>query len=277
MSTAVLGPAADRPEIDGPCSGAAEDRRPTEGHGQRRRRLLRRPKLRLEIRDLAHPGTSVFLAAVDPIACVTDAIANVARLLYHATVVDSDAAAADDDDDVTPFHPPPTRSVTLVLREMPGIAYTASSDLDADHKEVHLSLAYLARLPSSRAAAEVAGVVTHELVHCFQHNGLGTCPGGLVEGVADWVRLRCGLAPPHWARDHDGGGGWDAGYQTTAYFLDHLDTNLGGDFVPRLNEKLRVCRYDEAAFWYHLSKMSVQQRWTEYGLGLKAQDHLPDT
>lgn len=233
-----------------------------------RRGLLLRPKLRLEMRDLAHPGTRVFLDAVNPITCVADAIANVARLLYDATVVEQDQGDADSSS--SPFHPPPTRSVTVVLRDMPGVAYTTSSDLDDDHKEVHLSLPYLAALPSSRAAAEVAGVLTHELVHCFQHNGLGTCPSGLVEGVADWVRLRCGLAPPHWTRDGDAD--WDAGYQTTAYFLDHLDGRFAHELVPRLNEKLRLTKYDEASFWRDLTENTIQQLWVEYGLGLKDRD-----
>ena len=46
-------------------------------------------------------------------------------------------------------------------------------------------------------------------MHCWQYNGLGTCPGGLIEGIADYIRLKDGLAPPHWTR---GGKHWDDGY-----------------------------------------------------------------
>ena len=46
-------------------------------------------------------------------------------------------------------------------------------------------------------------------MHCWQYNGLGTCPGGLIEGIADYVRLKDDLAPPHWTR---GGKHWDEGY-----------------------------------------------------------------
>lgn len=31
------------------------------------------------------------------------------------------------------------------------------------------------------------GVLVHEMVHCFQYNAKGTCPGGLVEGIAGMI------------------------------------------------------------------------------------------
>lgn len=36
----------------------------------------------------------------------------------------------------------------------------------------------------SRVRDEFRGVLTHEVVHCFQYNARGTAPGGLIEGVA---------------------------------------------------------------------------------------------
>ncbi|KJZ79196.1 hypothetical protein HIM_01347 [Hirsutella minnesotensis 3608] len=152
---------------------------------------------------------------------------------------------------------------------MPGVAYTTGTELDPDHKEIHCSLGYVERIPPARAAAEVAGVLLHELVHCFQHSGRGTCPGGLVEGVADWVRLRCGLAPPHWSPG--AGCSWDAGYQSTAYFLDFLDRRHGGNLVRRLNGKLRLAKYDEATFWTQLTGSSVDQLWRNYKASLGAE------
>lgn len=52
--------------------------------------------------------------------------------------------------------------------------------------------------------SEIKGVLVHEMVHTMQFNGKGTCPGGLIEGIADWVRLRAGLSPPHWKPDEIG-------------------------------------------------------------------------
>lgn len=215
------------------------------------------PKLRLEIRDLHHAGAKTFLTAVHTTECMTTAIRNILRLLYTSPSTPTTNA-------------PPTRSVTLILRDMPGVAYTTGSDLDRDHKEIHFALEYISRVPEKRWAHEITGVITHELVHCYQHNALGTCPGGLIEGVADWVRLRCDLSPPHWRREADGA--WDAGYQHTAYFLDYLETRFGDGTVQRLNERLRVQRYEEKPFWTELVGRPVEQLWKDFGDKIKDEE-----
>lgn len=46
------------------------------------------------------------------------------------------------------------RSVTLVLREMDGVAYTTGSDLDNDHKEIHFNTSYIAGVPEDRRRKE---------------------------------------------------------------------------------------------------------------------------
>jgi hypothetical protein len=58
---------------------------------------------------------------------------------------------------------------------------------------------------NSHAAAkrEIKGVLVHEIVHALQCTGKDTCPGGLIEGIADWVRLQSDLAPPHWKEKPD--------------------------------------------------------------------------
>lgn len=214
------------------------------------------PKLRLEIRDLGHPGAVAFLSAIHPTTAITTALRALLALLY--------ASPADPSTSV-----PTTRSVTLVLRVMPGVAYTTGSELDRDHKEIHLSLPYVAAIDPLRLRAdELRGVITHELVHCYQWNGLGSAPGGLVEGVADWVRLRCRLAPPHW-RPADPDGRWDAGYQHTAYFLDYLERRFGDGTVRRLNEALRCRQYDQETFWPALVGRPVEQLWEDYKLQLR--------
>lgn len=207
------------------------------------------PKIRLEIRNLDHPGASKFLDAVNATHCLQSAITTVLRLLY---VKPSDPTT----------NPPATRSVTLILRSMDGVAYTTGSDLDNDHKEIHFSLDYINRIPEPRRAAEIAGVLTHEVVHCYQWNGKGAAPSGLIEGVADWVRLRADLVPPHWRRGTSGS--WDQGYQTTAYFLDSLAGCFGEDTVRRVNEKLRVDRYEGERFWVELLGESVEDLWKRY-------------
>ncbi|RYO91075.1 hypothetical protein DL766_003361 [Monosporascus sp. MC13-8B] len=225
------------------------------------------PKLRLQINDLTHAGAAVFLTSVAAESVLETGVRSVLRALY-----------------VSPGSPewkrsaPGTRSVTLVLRDMGGVAYTAGTELDDAHKEIHLSMRYVSGIAPpapERRTSEITGVLVHELVHCFQHNGRGACPGGLVEGVADFVRLRCGLAPPHWRRPGPPGDGgdngapappnrWDAGYQHTAYFLDYLEGRFGEGTVRRLNEKLCAERYEEKRFWTELLGRPVKQLWQDY-------------
>ncbi len=207
------------------------------------------PKLRLEVRDIGHPGAQKFLGAVNASDVLTRAVANIQRLLYR-TVADPAT------------HMPPTRSVTVFLRVMDGVAYTTGSELDNDHKEIHFSLDYISQINEARLAHEIGGVLTHELAHCYQWNGHGTCPGGLIEGIADWVRLNCDLSPPHWRRDP--GDQWDAGYQHTAYFLQYLEGRFGTGTVRKMNETLRQNSYEAKPFWTQLLGGPVEQLWGDY-------------
>ena len=213
---------------------------------------FRLPKLRLQLADLSHPAAGIFLAnpklAPD---MLHDACNNVLKKLYESS-------------NSKKFTPPPTRSVTLILRSMGGVAYTAGLELDDDHKEIHFSLEYINKVPTTRVYAEIEGVVTHELVHCLQYsNG---SPIGLTEGIADWVRLQCGLSPPHWKKGS--GGKWDAGYEKTAYFLDYLEDRFGKGTVRKINEKLRLTRYEHCTFWTELLGWPVERLWKDYGAKL---------
>ena len=208
------------------------------------------PKLRLEIRDLNHEGAEVFLKSVVASKALAQAVESVLTLLYHAP-------------DYPTTTVPPTRSVTVILRPMGGVAYTTGIELDDDHKEIHFSLDYIKNsIPKERYTDEIMGVLTHEMVHCYQYNAYGTCPGGLIEGIADWVRLNAKLSPPHWKKEGTGKG--DAGYQHTGYFLEYLEQRFGNGTIRRLNEKLRIERYEEKRFWTGLIGRPVEQLWGDY-------------
>lgn len=208
------------------------------------------PKLRLEIRDLMLPGTKAFLSAVVPSVALEFAVRRSLDLLYVRP-------------DCPTTKVPGVRSITLIIRSMDGVAYTTGSDLDDDHKEIHFSAEYINNVTASRKADEILGVLTHEVVHCYQYNGLDTCPGGLIEGIADFVRLNSGLSPPHWSRSSKGS--WDAGYQNTAYFLQYLETRYGDGTVRKINEKLRTDKYQTKRFWTELLGRPVEQLWGDYG------------
>lgn len=212
------------------------------------------PALQLQIQDLKHPGATRFLKAVNATDSLTTGTLNLLKLLYHKP----------SDPETTV---PPTSSVTLILENMPGVAYTVGSGADNNIKEIHFSLPYIAQINPSRIAEEIDGVITHELVHCFQYNGHGAAPGGLIEGIADWVRLHCNLSPPHWKQEITET--WDAGYQHTAYFLEYLEQRFGHGTVRRINEKLRGSRYHEHDFWMGLLGQEVEELFAEYTQSLQ--------
>ncbi|EON97687.1 putative pbsp domain-containing protein [Phaeoacremonium minimum UCRPA7] len=263
-------PAATQTPIPLPDRTAISESERTKPRDDEPEEKFPQPKLRLEIRSLDHPGAARFLSAVNASQVLKDAVHNVQRLLY-----------ARPSEPTT--HAPPTRSVTVVLRDMGGVAYTTGSELDNDHKEIHFSLGYIAGINprdgqpggAKRATDEITGVLTHELVHCYQYNGKGTCPGGLIEGIADWVRLNCDLSPPHWRRETSGK--WDGGYQHTAYFLEYLEDRFGSGTVRRLNEKLRTQRYEEKGFWTELLGRPVEQLWGDYVEKVKEEEKGPTT
>ncbi|KAL1997411.1 hypothetical protein VTN49DRAFT_851 [Thermomyces lanuginosus] len=225
-----------------------------------------RPKLRLEIRDLRHPGAGAFLRLLPDVEQVfNNALSFIVASLYTPS-------ASVPGLHFTPSLPP-TRSVTLILHDFNGVAYTNGTELDNDHKEIHFSLSYIDRTARTHPAPaeELKGVITHELVHCYQHTGSPRPPGGLIEGIADFVRLRAGLAARHWKRPATSGqraDKWDAGYQNTAYFLEWIENvRIGEGANGLLNDTLRRKGYTDG-FWRELFGVSVGQLWNEYGLWL---------
>lgn len=262
---------------------------------------LPKPLCRLHLHDLSHKGTASFLSAVDAATIVEQAIATVLRLLYKieprglsadsasqlqqqpessSTSVPSATAlpgpssfpipqSNGDGSSTAPVPPPsqqlfpPVRSITLLLRHIDGVGYTTGKEIDDEHKEIHLSLSYVATRDPALLKAEMTGFLVHEMTHVWQWNGMGTCNGGLIEGIADWVRLRAGLAPPHWSRRR--GQRWDQGYETTGYFLDWLETvKCGEGTVRRLNRWLMTRKYDENKIWEEICEAKVDILWDEY-------------
>ena len=215
----------------------------------------RKPLLRLELRDLCSDGSRAFLRLVHASSALESAVDTVLRLLYT---------------DVEKSCIPPTRSITLVIRDMDGVAYTTGLDIDDDHKEIHISTKYIEHVPESRQKEEINGVLVHEMVHCWQYHGGNTAPGGLTEGVADWVRLKAGYAPPHWRRRGDCD--WDAGYERTAYFLEWLEREHGDDVVRKINQTLRGRKYDAEKLWHDCCGKSIEKLWESYKESLECDD-----
>lgn len=122
-------------------------------------------------------------------------------------------------------------------------------------------------MPAARRREELLGVLVHEMVHCWQWNAQGTAPGGLIEGIADWVRLRAGYAAPHWKREAPER--WDVGYQGTGYFLDWLEKECGAGTVVKLNQRIRAEEYDQARLWNGVCGKGVELLFEKYCAALK--------
>lgn len=264
-----------------------------------------RPKLRLHAQELRHPVSSSFFVLIPDLASVLDtALDNIVRYLYTSPEWPCPDKSLKGLYKRGPsFRPsvPPTRSVTVFLRDFSGVAYTTGTELDDDHKEIHLSLPYIQHCTSSNAdpAHELVGVLTHELVHCYQHTAprfsdgrrkISGPPGGLIEGIADFVRLKAGLAPPHWKRPQSAderAKKWDVGYEKTAYFLAWIeDVWAGQGAIGMLNDRLLRAGYalgegddkdeNQPGFWEGLFGIGVADLWAEYGKWLDGDDGSGD-
>nr|GEZ70149.1 hypothetical protein [Tanacetum cinerariifolium] len=82
--------------------------------------------------------------------------------------------------------------VSVFIDDMDGVAY-------ASNNEIHVSAKYIQGYGGD-VKKEITGVLYHEMTHIWQWNGNGQAPGGLIEGIADYVRLKAGYAPSHWVK-----------------------------------------------------------------------------
>ncbi|CAK7330011.1 unnamed protein product [Dovyalis caffra] len=142
--------------------------------------------------------------------------------------------------------------VDLFIEDMDGVAY-------ADNNEIHVSSNYMGNYTGD-LKREIGGVLYHEMTHIWQWDGNGTTPGGLIEGIADFVRLKANYAPSHWVRPGQGDS-WDQGYDTTARFLDSCN-DLRDGFVAELNKMMRTSY--SAQYFVDLLGKTVDELWTDY-------------
>jgi hypothetical protein len=79
--------------------------------------------------------------------------------------------------------------------------------------------------------------------------------------LLDYVRLNAGLSPPHWKRS--GGKKWDAGYETTGYFLQWIEEQYGSGTIRKLNMLMKE-GYDEMKVFGETTNWDVNDLWIMY-------------
>ncbi|KAJ1499194.1 hypothetical protein HMI54_012007 [Coelomomyces lativittatus] len=144
--------------------------------------------------------------------------------------------------------------------DMDGIAYTSKN-------EIKLSAKFIQSYQGLYLQQELQGILLHEMVHVWQFNQ--QAPGGLIEGIADYVRLHAGLAPPHWKLPDPTSlmkQRWDQGYEVTAFFLTWLQAQYPSlhPLLAYLNWQLAhpyTCADD---LFQSLFKASIQTLWQHY-------------
>ncbi len=166
-------------------------------------------------------------------------------------------------------------SLNIYLEHMSGVAFTRSKTVTSlvtgtkYISEIHVSIEHLMKFKSSNQnlVKELTGVIIHEGTHVYQHNGKGTANSGLIEGIADYVRLKTGNPGSNWNRKSVPAT-WDAGYQSTAFFLEWIENRYKQGMVKLMNEKLKDTKYSDDIFRQMTGK-SVNQLFKEYIVTLK--------
>ncbi|KAF7848306.1 hypothetical protein BT93_L2111 [Corymbia citriodora subsp. variegata] len=143
-------------------------------------------------------------------------------------------------------------SVSLIIDNSGGVAATSGNS-------IYFSANYLSKTQGNKE--EFTGVMYHEMTHVWQWNGKGNPSAGkVIEGIADFVRLKANLAPATWPR-RGAGDSWGESSAVTAYFLDYCESQRNG-FVAELNKKMRDGYSDD--FFMQLLGRSVDRLFSEY-------------
>ncbi|KAK9992604.1 hypothetical protein SO802_027589 [Lithocarpus litseifolius] len=143
--------------------------------------------------------------------------------------------------------------VSLFIDDTDEVAYASGN-------EIHVSARYINGF-SGDVKTEITGVLYHESTHIWQWDGNGqNNPGALIEGIADYVRLKAGYVPSNWVQPGQGNS-WDERSDVTARFLDYCNSLRNG-FVAELNKKMRT-DYN-ANFFNELLGKTVDQLWSDY-------------
>ena len=152
-------------------------------------------------------------------------------------------------------------AIRLHIYDFDGVA-------NAGGGNINFSSRHIANYKEPKDALfEFVGVLIHETTHLYQFDAGG---GGLVEGMADFVRIRAGH---HRMNRRVKGGAWTDPYTTSGFFFSWL-AGPGGlqadgrakadpDIGWAINQAMRGSSFDMQVFMKRLDK-DVDTLWQEY-------------
>ncbi|KAJ6345782.1 hypothetical protein OIU78_008442 [Salix suchowensis] len=151
-------------------------------------------------------------------------------------------------------------------KDVARVSFFLNDTLDTDPaytsgNEIHVEVDYIQAITAD-IKWDFNGVLYHEMAHVWQWDGSAgtTAPDELIDGIADFMRLKADYAPADWAKPGEGER-WDEGYAVTARFLDYCN-ELRDGFVAELNKKMRVTY--SVDFFVELLGKPVDQLWMDY-------------
>jgi hypothetical protein len=225
------GDASDNPELDAKCT----------------------PTVTLQMEDDGPKGQIFTDAVPEPEAFVQETGRMVCRILYREPDEVRDA-----------------NHITLIIRDDPE--YPGWKMGDVGNITVMISTDHLAQVQADGrdVETEIRGILLHEMTHMYQHDdkapGEGTYPNmeNVLEGVADFVRIRAGFRP-HNAVASKSGTWDDVGYWKPAFFMLWIDLQYP-DFLYQLN--LTMMPGDYVAWtpdtFEDITGVSVDDHWALY-------------
>lgn len=126
---------------------------------------------------------------------------------------------------------------------------------------INISAQSIQSYPPGWSRFGFTSLMYHEMTHIFQWSGNRTAPGGLTEGIADYVMVKSNV---YWSKSYAKPGvgrRWDEGYGVTERFLEYCD-GLRKGFTVELNKKMRFSYSDN--YFVELLGIPVGQLWAEY-------------
>ena len=168
------------------------------------------------------------------------------------------------------------RKIHYKLNEGGALSYKGGNNPNI---EIGFDMGYLngytERFSDSICAAEINGVLLHELCHGYQKSprGAGGYSGGTehfgyLEGMADLARiLTGGFAPTRFPKP---GGHWFDGYNVTGFFYQWIFDNKSKTFLKDLNRTaITIPQWTLDAATQELFGESAQSLWDAYQESLK--------